>query len=164
MDQERLKAAHRVGKRAQLIDLVVLESFSMRTQEQGDMEQLIRQYRLIVDTVETKPVSDTFWAEINTGVRFVELDENEDVKNVAVEFGAKFQLAYKISNRRDITKEDINHFCKLNAVHHTWPFWRELVHSMAGRMGYSNILLPLRAPLHEPAGKPSSSEESKPKN
>lgn len=148
--QQQVEAAHVVAKNVRLIDLLVTSIQCHRMKEQFNLSELVSQHRLAVEAIETKPVSKEFWAAIDIGQRFVRLDKKREVEIVAIEISAKYNLAYRLRSRRGITKKQVRDFCSINAVHTVWPFWREFVHSTAGRMGYLELLIPLRPPIRPP--------------
>lgn len=77
------------------------------------------------------------WYKFNysVGVRVV---NKEGVKvetdvNVLVEIVAVFDVFY--ASQIEIPGEAVNAFAERNVQYHVWPFWREYVHSVCGRLG-----------------------------
>jgi preprotein translocase subunit SecB len=59
---------------------------------------------------------------------------------------ATFGLAYQVESHENVADEHVAAFCRQVALTHAWPYWREFVQSMIGRMG----LPPLHIPLMQP--------------
>ena len=62
-----------------------------------------------------------------------------------MEVKALFLLRYSIASEKQFAPEVLEAFAGLNAPLHCWPYWRELVHSMASRMGLPGLIIPLLA-------------------
>lgn len=58
-------------------------------------------------------------------------------------FGAIYRLVYSSASMSEMPEEGVSHFANTNSVHNAWPYWREYVQSMAGRMGLPLLTLPL---------------------
>lgn len=56
---------------------------------------------------------------------------------------AGFQLIYAIEDPQSVQEENLRAFGEINAVHTAWPYFREFVHNISGRMG----LMPMTVPL-----------------
>lgn len=59
----------------------------------------------------------------------------------ALEITAVFALVYALS--KPISDDDARAFAQLNAIFNAWPYWRELVQSIATRMGLPPPVVPL---------------------
>jgi len=84
-----------------------------------------------------------------------------DERKELVRFDSEYILVYQLTAKKNPSKDDIQVFCSMNAVYNVWPFWRELVHTMANRMDLPMPTMPL---LKFKPRKPSRKEkESAPK-
>lgn len=71
--------------------------------------------------------------------------KSKDRVRDVMEVKALFLLRYSIASDRQFASEVLEAFAGLNAPLHCWPYWRELVHSMASRMGLPGLIIPLLA-------------------
>ncbi|MDP8224418.1 MAG: protein-export chaperone SecB [Candidatus Lernaella stagnicola] len=72
------------------------------------------------------------------------IDENLDVFAIS----ATYRLVYTYPDDYDPKKKEIDDFANHNAPFNVWPFWRELFHSITGRMDIPFPPLPLyRVPV-----------------
>lgn len=75
-------------------------------------------------------------------------DDPSDFDNERFERGvlieAVYQLAYDFKPMRNkkYGEQYFQAFAEYNAVHNAWPFWREFVHGMLGRMGLPAVVMP----------------------
>jgi len=69
--------------------------------------------------------------------------KSKDRVRDVMEVKALFLLKYSIASEREFAPEVLEAFAGLNAPLHCWPYWRELVHSMASRMGLPGLIIPL---------------------
>jgi hypothetical protein len=64
------------------------------------------------------------------------------------EVSARFELTYLVPENFEATDAELKAFGDSNAVYNAWPYFREVVQSMAARMSLPSIVLPVyRVPL-----------------
>jgi preprotein translocase subunit SecB len=68
--------------------------------------------------------------------------ENQPQKP-ALRLDASFVLAYQLDNFEGLTQEGFQHFANLNGIYNAWPYWREFVQNMVGRMGLPPLTIPV---------------------
>lgn len=56
---------------------------------------------------------------------------------------AAFLLAYRAGTLKGITKEACAAFGETNGIYNAWPYWREYVQNVTGRMGLPPLIVPL---------------------
>ena len=102
-----------------------------------------------------------FRVQVQVGARFMDSDFANSEKTpeliekyIRAEITAKFIAEYQITCD-DLSDEAINEFSKRNATFHVWPYWREFLHSTAGRMKLPEVVLPMYS---LPKGKKENSE------
>lgn len=61
----------------------------------------------------------------------------------AASFAIVYVLTYKLRSDEPVEPTDLQHFAWANGAFHSWPFVRELLHSMTGRMGFPPYTLPV---------------------
>jgi len=95
---------------------------------------------------------DSKWEEskkdkkITVKVNFtvVSLGENEClVDDAPFLISAVYRVTYKYPDKHKILKADAEDFATRNAPFNVYPYWRELVHSISGKMGLPFAPLPL---------------------
>jgi hypothetical protein len=59
---------------------------------------------------------------------------------------AGFQITYGLKSAEGVTHEQMQDFGQINALHNVWPYWREFVQTMTGRMGLPALKIPLMRP------------------
>jgi hypothetical protein len=64
-------------------------------------------------------------------------------QSVGLRIEATFGLSYSFPSLDGITDEIANAFCRVLGTSHVWPYWREFVQSMIGRMGLPPFHVPL---------------------
>jgi len=55
---------------------------------------------------------------------------------------ATYMITYTLGKGEPLTNDDVQGFCRVNAVHTAWPFWREFLTSSIARTGLHNIPVP----------------------
>lgn len=55
---------------------------------------------------------------------------------------ATFELVYSVPPRPRPKADEVNAFCKTNAMFNSWPYWREFVQGTVARMGLPPLTLP----------------------
>lgn len=96
---------------------------------------------------------DSGFGVLYCGVKYrVTLRASEDAAAV-VEITAEYAVFYKVPAGWQCSEDGVMEFAGKNGVFNAWPFFRELVHSTAARMGFQPLLLPLyRLPVMPTAG------------
>ena len=56
---------------------------------------------------------------------------------------ASFVLTYHIDNFEGLTQAGFEQFANLNGIYNAWPYWREFVQNMVGRMGLPPLTIPV---------------------
>jgi hypothetical protein len=75
----------------------------------------------------------------------MQTDENPtlaDTDKVIAELNAEFYLEYRVEGSLP-ENEVLEAFGKDNVPFHMWPYWREFIHSMCGRTGLPELVLPM---------------------
>jgi len=65
----------------------------------------------------------------------------------------KYHVIYKLLGEEPTTPSDIEEFARANGAYHSWPFVRESIYSLTGRMGFPPYTLPVLSFLRQ---KPTS--------
>lgn len=79
--------------------------------------------------------------------RFEILGENGGAQLVLLQVG--YDLIYRLENAATYPEDALNYFAELNGPYNAWPYLRELVQSVAGRVGLGSIVLPVFRPERE---------------
>jgi hypothetical protein len=56
---------------------------------------------------------------------------------------SEYILTYSLKGREQVTTEDLEQFCHINAIYNAWPYWREFLQNMSNRMELPTLTLPL---------------------
>lgn len=56
---------------------------------------------------------------------------------------AAYMITYAIEDGRTLAAGDIEEFCRVNAIHTAWPFWREFVTGSLSRGGLEAVPVPM---------------------
>jgi hypothetical protein len=75
---------------------------------------------------------------------------------------ATYLLAYTLKSDAEKPADALQHFAELNGTYNVWPYWRELVQTVTGRVGLAAIVVPVFRPrsrkLDESTGEGETSE------
>lgn len=63
--------------------------------------------------------------------------------HAVVEVEGAYELTYRVPKGFTASDEELRSFAEVNATFHAWPYWREFVHAVFGRMGLPPIVLPV---------------------
>lgn len=63
-----------------------------------------------------------------------------------VDLSATFLATYRLEGAGAYPRDALQHFAELNGTYHVWPYWRELVQSLAGRAGLPSVVVPVFKP------------------
>jgi hypothetical protein len=55
---------------------------------------------------------------------------------------ASFVITYALNPGPQLSDDDVQGFCRVNAVHTAWPFWREFITSSIARSGLHHVPVP----------------------
>jgi hypothetical protein len=67
-----------------------------------------------------------------------------------VTLAAEYLLVYAIPDAAAQPADAMEHFAELNGPYNAWPYWRELVQTVTGRVGLSAIVVPVFRPPVRP--------------
>ena len=71
--------------------------------------------------------------------------EEAEEGNVAT-LDAAFVLVYSLPSGLEVEKRCFKHFAEVNGPYNAWPYWRELVQSVTGRVGLAGVTIPVFHP------------------
>ena len=86
---------------------------------------------------------------VSTGVRLTERDNasagdgESGSPRILAELTATFVAEYRITTSSPPEHEALEEFAQMNVLYHVWPYWREYVQSMCGRLRLPEIMLPM---------------------
>lgn len=110
---------------------------------EGNGELIIKPIQTLVKR--TKPV------QLYCGVRFNIEAKNLDDIPLKLDLFAEYGIFYDLPENLVFSSQTAGMFARRNAVFNAWPFFRELVHSIVGKMNIPAIILPsFRLPLVPP--------------
>lgn len=59
---------------------------------------------------------------------------------------ATYLLVYTLKPEAEKPEDALQHFAELNGTYNVWPYWRELVQTVTGRVGLASIIVPVFRP------------------
>lgn len=59
---------------------------------------------------------------------------------------ATFLLVYRLPPNAAYPEDSYEHFAWLNGPYNAWPYWRELVQTVSGRVGLAGVVVPVFRP------------------
>ena len=68
--------------------------------------------------------------------------ENAGLEEV-FELSADYRVSYRLPEGAEYPEQAYEHFANLNGTIHVWPYWRELVQTVGGRVGISGLTVPV---------------------
>jgi preprotein translocase subunit SecB len=87
----------------------------------------------------------------------------EDEQSDLFSLEASYLLVYRVQNLEEKPADALKHFAQLNGPYNVWPYWRELVQTVTGRIGLAGVLVPIfRPPVREVTGDVDESPTSVP--
>ncbi|MEW5931145.1 MAG: hypothetical protein AB1941_27080 [Gemmatimonadota bacterium] len=86
----------------------------------------------------------------------------EEPSNGALDLSATYLLAYRLVNPDEQPEDALQFFAELNGVYNAWPYWRELVQTVSGRVGLSAIVVPVFRPPSKPVEEKPADEPATP--
>jgi hypothetical protein len=89
-----------------------------------------------------------------------EVDHKKE--NSFLNIGATFLLLYKINNTEGLDDLAFKSFAEINGVYNAWPYWREFVQNISGRMGLSPLTVPVFRIAPPPTKKVDTKKEEAP--
>lgn len=90
-------------------------------------------------------MGDLLYVEVDFGFE-AGVAEGEEPSEAIVECNATFRLLYSLKPEAEFDDEALEHFAAMNGAYNAWPYWRELVQSVSGRVGLSGIVMPVFRP------------------
>ncbi|HEL7629278.1 TPA: hypothetical protein UL921_001059 [Stenotrophomonas maltophilia] len=77
-------------------------------------------------------------------------EDTEPSDSDALVVEAEYGITYSIDRDVDLDAKCLEHFAKVNGPYNAWPYWRELVQSISGRVGLTSITVPVFRPPEHP--------------
>jgi hypothetical protein len=77
-------------------------------------------------------------------------EELERTEAALVSLDARYTLVYSVPSGSDFEPDALDAFAELNGTYNVWPYWRELVQTVTGRVGMASVVVPvLKLPVRE---------------
>jgi len=132
----------KVVKKAELIDLSLLQSSTWRSLDALDYEHVEGVFEISAKFL--KRHEQGFLAKTKFTLKVSPLieDEKQEQKEIAV-IKTEYVLNYSLPKKADFSQGELGAFCRINAVYNAWPFWREFLRNTCDKMELPLPLLPL---------------------
>lgn len=117
--------------------------FGAERVDQVDVEQ-------VAEDGEARQTVKLVRIHLAAGLRFATAALGEDVHNnpdemskqVRAEITATYVAEYRVTCN-DLDLDAVQEFARRNAGYHVWPYWREYVQSVCGRMHLPMVIMPM---------------------
>ena len=106
-----------------------------------DELRLVQRYRANHDLREKHP--DHVFIRID--LEFEGFEADDDGPRVLF-LKASYQIVYDLEDAATYPEDALEHFAELNGPYNAWPYWRELVQTVTGRVGVDSTVIPVFRP------------------
>lgn len=94
--------------------------------------------------------------------RFDAKDASEEAaEEDLLALSASFGLVYSLAGDLEIEDECFVHFADVNGPYNAWPYWREFVQSVTGRVGLAGVMVPMFRPVAKRVEEPMAIPKTK---
>jgi hypothetical protein len=156
--QNVYELAYTVSDRVQIQNVILADCVASRT---GKVHSSPAKLKPVAIVSGISYAEDAEAKQIHVMVSFVlktaHSEENEAEMPVSIK--ATFVLFYAVDSFDGIKDEHLKAFSTMNGVFNAWPYWRELVQNVTGRMGLTR---PIVVPVFRLGQTPSVDETSEP--
>jgi hypothetical protein len=73
-------------------------------------------------------------------------DGDPGQQNPVLVLRAEYMLIYSAEAAAQYPEDARHHFAELNGMYNAWPYWRELVQTVTGRVGLAGVVVPVFRP------------------
>jgi preprotein translocase subunit SecB len=139
---KELKSLAKVVARTDLKSLSLLNSDAWRSLDALDHPRVSAEIRM--EGILLQEEEDCILAKAIFSFAGTPVDENETKsEQQVVSIKAEYLLVYSLPNKTDLSKEELENFCSINAMYNAWPYWREFIQTLSNKMGLPPMTLPL---------------------
>jgi len=85
--------------------------------------------------------------------------QDEDAPSDVILLEAGYLLVYALNPEAELEEECFDQFAEVNGPYNAWPYWRELVQSVTGRLGLPGFVLPVFRPAKKELEAPPAEGE-----
>lgn len=131
-----MRAVSRIARRVRLADVRLVDLSLRRTSESGGS-------KLSAD-IERKCVPlriDHVAIEVSCHYEFSAKSSQKELAHITLSYNLTYDI--EDDDQGPIDAADVDHFAYANGAYNSWPFARELFHSMTSRMGFPAFVLPV---------------------
>ena len=161
--EDKLARGLPVSRRVQIIDVELIETSAHRRLTRGSLPD---QLEISVDPhVSVEDESRNILVDVDFRLDARYADENAPQEPLQIR--AVFRLTYRADSLEGLHNENYSAFGETNGVYSAWPYWREYVQSVTGRMGLPGLVIPVfrlgtggKASAATGAGNPERSQSS----
>ncbi|MHB9074229.1 MAG: protein-export chaperone SecB [Desulfobaccales bacterium] len=152
------KAISRVARQADLDDIYLLDASI--ASDSSTREPRGSKLEYAINTKILKTEDNNFSVLVTFKISAIQKKHSE---NPILTIEAKFVLVYSCDKANKLLPENIEHFTKINSIKSAWPYWREFVQNMVGRMGFPTLTIPILKFKIKKIEKITKSKATKPK-
>lgn len=109
--------------------------------------QLSQRYRTHYELPDARP--DHVYVSVELKLEAAE-PHNEVPARELLQLEATYLAIYRLTGAATYPSDALEHFASLNGPYNVWPYWRELIQTVTGRVGLGGLVLPVfRPPIRE---------------
>jgi len=157
-----MEAAARVAQRFVLQEIFLVEGKISRDPLIMTPEALSLEHKCFTDSL-SSPDNEKFLVLCNFQVAAFDA---KDTSRFVMKIEASFCTSYvdkpeiQIPDDVDSLLTHAKYLMTINPISHAWPYWREFVQSMSGRMGFPALTVPLLEIVPKKAKEPTVKKKS----
>ncbi|MBD8872881.1 hypothetical protein [Rhodanobacter sp. DHB23] len=117
--------------------------------EPGDLPEELSvdvQYRTSINHRHRKDEPSSPELAVMVDFRFHVHGAGEEVPAEILSLEASYLLTYLLNPEATLEEDCFKHFAEVNGPYNAWPYWRELVQSVTGRVGLPGFVVPVFRP------------------
>lgn len=140
-----IQLAKEIAKFVQLRS-IVLKNAHLESSIEGNLPPTIsinQQHRCLFE----EKTDEERFINVLAEFKFNASKEEGDAIGSLAKLEATFLLVYAIPQEAKFDHRCLKHFAELNGIYNAWPYWRELVQTVTGRIGLGGILVPVFRPV-----------------
>jgi len=147
-------------RRIELVDvrLVALSARREGTDLQEGASQALGTVRLGVRSRLRGRTREGFKVAVDLQAEMARGDNRATREGRVGKVSARYEVVYAVPGGADVPVAVLRDFARRNSVFNVWPYWRELLHSLSGKMSLGEVLVPLYRFEWSPPGQRRSKE------
>jgi preprotein translocase subunit SecB len=131
-----------VSDRAKIETVLIAECSAFR-KAQADPEASDMVQEIEIQSIGISLHEDTKTLVFTPSFLLISKQEGRPNEDAELRLSCEFVVQYTCEDITGIERVNLDAFAHTNVIFNVWPYWREFVQSMTGRLGFRAILIPL---------------------